>query len=89
MYCVLKANPEHSGSSGSHASGMASSAAEHAADAAATAALMAGGADRAVEPLFMAMAGFVGMALMFVASVLFLPKVRQTSMLFHAFPLLG
>nr|CAD7261321.1 unnamed protein product [Timema shepardi] len=37
--------------------------------------LLEGGTnDRTVEPLFVAMAGFIGMALMFVFSVLFLPK---------------
>lgn len=37
---------------------------------------MMGGADaqKSVEPLFMAMSGFIGMALMFIMSVLFLPK---------------
>ena len=32
------------------------------------------GTNKSVEPLFMAIAGFVGMALMFAFSVLFLPK---------------
>lgn len=35
-----------------------------------------GDSQKSVEPLFMAMSGFIGMALMFVLSVLFLPKVR-------------
>jgi hypothetical protein len=32
------------------------------------------GTNKSVEPLFMAVAGFVGMALMFAFSILFLPK---------------
>jgi hypothetical protein len=47
------------------------------------------GTDKSVEPLFMAVAGFVGMALMFAFSVLFLPKFgnlrsRGISALKHA-----
>jgi hypothetical protein len=47
------------------------------------------GSEKSVEPLFMAIAGFVGMALMFAFSVLFLPKFgnirsRGISALKHA-----
>jgi hypothetical protein len=47
------------------------------------------GTNKSVEPLFMAVAGFVGMALMFAFSVLFLPKFgnlrsRGISALKHA-----